>query len=275
MIRRFSGLLLFHALLGQVGAEPRPADPIELGRQVYVAEGCINCHSQYVRPETRDASRWGPQRPLAEALASSPPLLGNRRQGPDLQNVANRRSRVWQRLHLQNPRAITPGSRMPGYAHLFAGEGARGEALLDYLDSLGDETWDKHWQAAGSWVPPETVAVLAVPAQHQLFVQWCAACHGADGRGGGAVAAQLPAPPRNLVAGEWRFLEPAANAAVERRALARTIKYGVPGTTMAGHEYLSDTEVVALAEYVQGLRRTAPWASRAVGKREVARLAPP
>lgn len=275
MIRKVSGWLGLAGLLVQAGAEPRAADPIELGREVYVAEGCINCHSQYVRPETHDAVRWGPQRSLADALASSPPLLGNRRQGPDLQNVANRRSRVWQRLHLRDPRAVTPGSRMPGYAHLFAGNGARGEALLDYLDSLGDETWDSHWRAAWSWAPAEPVSVLAASAQHGLFVQWCAACHGADGRGQGALAAQLPAAPRNLVADAWRFLEPVADAGAERRALARTIKYGVPGTTMAGHEYLSDAEVVALAEYVQGLRGAAPWAARPVGKREVASLVLP
>jgi len=272
MIRWFRGLLLLAGLLGRAGAEPRPENPLVRGREVYVAEGCINCHSQYVRPETRDAARWGPQRPLAEALASSPPLLGNRRQGPDLQNVANRRSRVWQRLHLQDPRAVTPGSRMPGYAHLFAGEGTRGEALLDYLDSLGDETWDSHWRAAWSWAPAEPVPVLAASAQHALFMQWCAACHGADGRGRGALAAQLPAPPRNLAAEAWRFLEPRADAGAERQALARTIKYGVPGTVMAGHEYLSDTEVVALADYVQGLRRAAPREARGS---EVASLATP
>lgn len=275
MIRGFWRALGFAVLLLRAAAEPRPPDPVSLGREVYVSEGCINCHSQYVRPETRDAGRWGPQRSLAEALQAAPPLLGNRRQGPDLQNVANRRSRVWQRLHLQDPRAITPGSRMPGYAHLFAGDGARGEALLDYLDSLGDETWDDHWEAARSWSPPEQVTALAGPARHQLFVQWCASCHGADGRGRGAVAAQLPAAPRDLVAEAWRFLEPAADAGAERRALARTIKYGVPGTAMAGHEYLSDAEVVALADYVQALRTTAPRAVAAVGKRDVARLARP
>ena len=275
MIRWFGGLLLLAGLLLQAGAEPRPADPIALGREVYVAEGCINCHSQYVRPETHDAARWGPQRPLADALESAPPLLGNRRQGPDLQNVANRRSRAWQQLHLQDPRAIAPGSRMPGYAHLFAGDGARGEALLDYLDSLGGETWDSHWRAAASWTPPEQVPVLAAPARHELFLQWCASCHGADGRGRGALAAQLPAPPRNLAAEAWRFLEPAADANAERLSLARTIKYGVPGTTMAGHEYLSDAEVVALADYVQSLRQPGPVASRPAARREVASLLTP
>jgi cytochrome c oxidase cbb3-type subunit 2 len=255
-------------LLTQARAEPRPANPVEFGREVYVAEGCINCHSQYVRPETSDSGRWGPQRTLAESLELSPPLLGNRRQGPDLQNVANRRARAWQRLHLQDPRAVTPGSRMPAYAHLFAGDAARGEALLDYLDSLGGETWDDHWQTARTWSPSDRA--VAAPGASGLFVQWCATCHGADGQGRGALASRLPAPPRNLVANAWRFVDPAADTGTERLNLARTIKYGVPGTTMAGHEYLSDAEVLALADYIQGLRRTARVASGAVDRREIA-----
>jgi cytochrome c oxidase cbb3-type subunit 2 len=74
---------------------------------------------------------------LAEALAQTPPLLGNRRQGPDLQNVALRRTREWNRRHLLAPRLLAPGSRMPSYRHLFTGDAARGEALLDYLATLG------------------------------------------------------------------------------------------------------------------------------------------
>ena len=116
---------------------------------------------------------------------------------------------------------------------------------------------------------------MLAEAQHGLFLQWCASCHGVDGRGQGAVAARLPALPRNLVAEAWRFLEPATNAAEERRVLARAIKYGVPGTTMAGHEYLTDAEVVALAQYVQGLRQIAPRPPRPVEKREVASLLSP
>lgn len=111
---------------------------IRRGREVYIAEGCIHCHSQYVRPGTADEERWGPARPLAEIERQSPPLLGNRRQGPDLQNVGARRTVEWQRLHLRSPRAVTPGSRMPSYARLFSpGSASDGEALLAYLASLG------------------------------------------------------------------------------------------------------------------------------------------
>ena len=112
-------------------------DAVEAGRKVYIAEGCIHCHSQYVRPDTNDEILWGPARSLAEALAQMPPLLGNRRQGPDLQNVGLRRLREWNQQHLMAPRTLSPGSRMPSYRHLFTGDAARGEALLDYLTSLG------------------------------------------------------------------------------------------------------------------------------------------
>jgi cytochrome c oxidase cbb3-type subunit 2 len=111
---------------------------IRRGREVYIAEGCIHCHSQYVRPGTPDEERWGPARPLPEIEKQRPPLFGNRRQGPDLQNVGTRRTIEWQRLHLQFPRMVTPGSRMPSYAHLFGpGPASAGEALLAYLASLG------------------------------------------------------------------------------------------------------------------------------------------
>ena len=112
-------------------------EQVEAGRKVYIAEGCIHCHSQYVRPGTGDEERWGPSRPLATLLGLTPPLLGNRRQGPDLQNVALRRAREWNRQHLIAPRLLTPGSRMPSYQYLFAGADGRGEALLEYLASLG------------------------------------------------------------------------------------------------------------------------------------------
>ena len=128
-------------LLGLIlapGAFAQDATLIRRGREVYIAEGCIHCHSQYVRPGTADEERWGPAPPLAEITRQRPPLFGNRRQGPDLQNVGARRTAEWQRLHLQSPRRVTPGSRMPSYAYLFGpGPASDGEALLAYLASLG------------------------------------------------------------------------------------------------------------------------------------------
>jgi cytochrome c oxidase cbb3-type subunit 2 len=253
-MRRTCFLLLL-LLAGPCGfaSAPEPSPTVSLGRAVYVAEGCINCHSQYVRPVATDAERWGPSRPLADALDQAPPQLGNRRQGPDLQNVANRRPRAWQRLHLVAPREVTPGSRMPAYAGLFAGDASRGEALLDYLDSLGSETMAARWTTAQAWTPRD--AATDPDAGRRHFLAFCAGCHGPAGRGDGRLATQLPVRPRDLVAGAWIYQPADADPTGARMALARLIKFGVPGSTMAGHEYLSDDEVLALADYVRSLRR--------------------
>lgn len=115
------------------------ADRIQLGRQVYIAEGCVHCHSQYIRPA--DASlAWGEPRDPDFSRTQIPALIGNRRQGPDLMNVGRRRTDEWQQMHLCDPRSVVPTSRMPSYAHLFASGDARGPALLSYLGSLGRET---------------------------------------------------------------------------------------------------------------------------------------
>lgn len=109
---------------------------VRQGRQVYIAEGCIHCHSQYVRPGTVDEERYGPAHSLSELQQQKPPLFGNRRQGPDLMNVGSRRGADWLRLQLQAPRTVMPGSRMPAYAHLFRKGHTDGDALLAYLLSL-------------------------------------------------------------------------------------------------------------------------------------------
>ncbi len=122
------------------------------GRRVYVQEGCINCHSQYVRPRSRDVELWGPYRPPASG--EKPPLYGNRRQGPDLTNVGSRRGKVWQRLHLIEPRTVSPASRMPSYAYLFAEGDRRGDDLVAYLGSLKLHARDGAPEAEARHVAP-------------------------------------------------------------------------------------------------------------------------
>jgi cytochrome c oxidase cbb3-type subunit 2 len=241
-------------LLLALPAVARDEGLIRTGREVYQAEGCIHCHSQYVRPGSADVGRWGPAHPLAELAAESPPLFGNRRQGPDLQNVGARRGPEWQRLHLQAPRALTPGSRMPSYAYLFrANRAGDGEALVAYLGSLGEDTLPEWWNEAARWRPrPGEAVPPGRPAQ--LFREYCSACHGSTGRGDGALGRQITRPPRDLARAEWLFLSRLARGEAERLALARIIKFGVRGSEMAGREYLTDAEVAALAAYVQSLR---------------------
>lgn len=225
------------------------ANLIEAGRRVYVEEGCIHCHSQYVRPGTRDAELWGPARPLDRG--QEPPLIGTRRQGPDLLNVGNRRSAAWQRLHLADPRALVPESRMPSFAHLFAGDGRRGESLVAYLGSLGADTGAERWATIES--APVPAAAGSPERGARLFASYCAPCHGAGGRGDGPLAEAVRRPAMDLGKGGLWLVSWGPGAESEERALARLIRFGMPGTSMPGHEWLNDEEVADLVAWVQRL----------------------
>jgi mono/diheme cytochrome c family protein len=193
----------------------------------------------------------------AVTITEEPPLFGNRRQGPDLAQVGNRRSPEWQRLHLKNPQAMHPGSRMPAYAYLFRGEEGRGEALVAYLASLGEESLVERIAVAARWQPSVRGGVgVGADEGARLFSMWCAACHGAEGRSDGALAGQLSVRPPDWTREPWRHVR--ADEPRVETALARIIKFGLLGTPMAGHEYFTDGEAVALARYVARLyeRRT-------------------
>jgi cytochrome c oxidase cbb3-type subunit 2 len=240
------------------------ATQLQLGREVYIAEGCIHCHSQYVRPHVAaDVARWGPAAPLTAALAVTPPLFGNRRQGPDLADVGNRRTPEWQRLHLKHPRALVPGSRMPDYAYLFAGDGARGEALVAYLSSLGRDTLASRLAQIAAWRPQISAGHPAASPDARgrgarLFTAWCAACHGPAGRGDGPLAPQLSVRPPDWATEPWRRVPADTPPADVDATLARIIKFGLPGSPMAGHEYFADADAVALARVVRSLHVSPP-----------------
>jgi cytochrome c oxidase cbb3-type subunit 2 len=123
---------------------------------------------------------------------------------------------------------------------------------LAYLDTLGGETIVEHQEAASAWRPVATAQLADNAAQRRLFARWCAGCHGENGRGDGPVATQLVNKPRDLTRDAWRFVPAGAD---EKLALARLIKFGVPGTAMAGREYLPDEAVLSLAAYLQTLRK--------------------
>ncbi|MBA4137870.1 MAG: hypothetical protein C0518_11180 [Opitutus sp.] len=242
------------ALLGG-GTRAEAADEfVARGREVYIHEGCIHCHSQYVRPHVAlDVERWGPATTLERVLAGAPPLPGNRRQGPDLANVGNRRSGEWNRLHLKMPRAVAPGSRMPVYAHLFehGGDESDGEALIAYLASLGADSISERLTQVRGWRPARAMAVSDTRAR-QLFGRLCAHCHGASGRGDGALASALSVRPPDWTTGPWRHVLADADVELE---LSRIIKFGLTGSPMAGHEYLRDEEIVGLARLVRAWQK--------------------
>ena len=97
----------------------RPYTPLELaGRDIYVREGCYNCHSQMIRPLRDEVERYGHYSLAAESMYDHPFQWGSKRTGPDLARVGGKYSDEWQRDHLINPRSVVPGLIMPGYPHL-------------------------------------------------------------------------------------------------------------------------------------------------------------
>ena len=97
----------------------RPYTPLELaGRDIYIREGCYNCHSQMIRPLRDEVERYGHYSLAAESMFDHPFQWGSKRTGPDLARVGGKYSDEWQRAHLANPRSVVPGSIMPGYPFL-------------------------------------------------------------------------------------------------------------------------------------------------------------
>lgn len=99
------------------GLEPYGA--LELtGRDIYVREGCYNCHSQMIRPFRAETERYGPYSVAGEFVYDRPFQWGSKRTGPDLHRVGGRYSDEWHRVHMNNPRDVVPESIMPAYPWL-------------------------------------------------------------------------------------------------------------------------------------------------------------
>ncbi|HSX95678.1 MAG TPA: cytochrome-c oxidase, cbb3-type subunit II [Hydrogenophaga sp.] len=97
----------------------KPYTALQLaGRDVYVKEGCYNCHSQMIRPFQAETLRYGHYSVAGEFVYDRPFQWGSKRTGPDLARVGGRYSDEWHRLHLTNPRDLVPESNMPAYAWL-------------------------------------------------------------------------------------------------------------------------------------------------------------
>ncbi len=120
----FAGIIEIAPLMSQAsvvepvpGLEPR--NPLELaGQNIYVAEGCYNCHSQQVRPFVDETLRYGHYSMAGESVYDRPHQWGSKRTGPDLARVGGRYSNEWHEIHLIDPRSVVPTSNMPGYPWL-------------------------------------------------------------------------------------------------------------------------------------------------------------
>jgi cytochrome c oxidase cbb3-type subunit 2 len=139
------------------GVEPYP--PLQLaGRDVYVREGCYNCHSQMIRPLHAETLRYGHYSVAGEFIYDRPFQWGSKRTGPDLHRVGGKYSDEWHRLHLLNPRDLVPESNMPAYPWLEKNrvDGAEVAARLRAMRRLGVPYADADLTGAAAAVQGKT-----------------------------------------------------------------------------------------------------------------------
>ena len=124
LVVSFAGLvqiipLFFQHSTTQPAAGVEPYSALRLmGRDVYIREGCVGCHSQQVRVLAAEVQRYGSYSTAAESVFDHPFLWGSKRTGPDLARVGERYSDDWHRIHLRDPRKVVPESNMPAYPWL-------------------------------------------------------------------------------------------------------------------------------------------------------------
>ena len=246
------------------------------GLQVYVAEGCVYCHTQQVRPLPQDTSRYG--RPSAPGdyarleptgpWRQTPSVLGTERTGPDLANIGDRQpGATWHHIHLYQPRALVEGSVMPAFPWLYEvkarpdtgdvvvpvpGEHApeegevvateRAEALVAYLLSLRQPPLPAGGAPAAAAGPSETDGG---PSGARIYASRCASCHQPDG--GGVEGAYPPLAGDPVVTAE----DPTRHVQI--------VLFGLQGKTIGGVSYpaampgwadrLSDEAVAAVVNH--------------------------
>jgi len=136
-----------------------PLKPLQLaGRDVYLREGCYNCHSQMIRPFRAETLRYGHYSVAGEFVYDHPFQWGSKRTGPDLHRVGEKYSDEWHRLHLMNPRDLVPESNMPAYGWLDKGkvDGAQIAANMRALRRVGVPYTDEQIAAAPAEVEGKT-----------------------------------------------------------------------------------------------------------------------
>jgi cytochrome c oxidase cbb3-type subunit 2 len=151
--------LAFQKSVTEPVAGLKPYSAVQLtGRDIYVREGCYNCHSQMIRPFRAEVERYGPYSVAGEFVYDRPFQWGSKRTGPDLHRVGGRYSDDWHRLHLANPRQLVPESNMPAYPWLAStpANAADIEAKMRALRVLGVPYSDDEIAAARKEVASKT-----------------------------------------------------------------------------------------------------------------------
>ena len=151
--------LYFQRSTTQAAPGLKPYTALQLaGRDVYIREGCYNCHSQMIRPFRAETMRYGHYSTAGEFVYDHPFQWGSKRTGPDLHRVGGKYSDEWHRLHLNNPRDLVPESNMPAYPWLAnsAVDAAEMAGKLTALRRLGVPYSDEEVTSAAAAVKDKT-----------------------------------------------------------------------------------------------------------------------
>jgi cytochrome c oxidase cbb3-type subunit 2 len=149
----------------------RPLTAVELeGRDLYIREGCVGCHSQMIRPLYAETQRYGHYSVAGEFVWDHPFLFGSKRTGPDLARVGKRYSDEWHRAHLVNPRDVVPQSNMPGFPWLAENQldGEHTAAKMRGLRAVGVPYLDSDIEGASAAVEGKTEMVALIAYLQQL-----------------------------------------------------------------------------------------------------------
>lgn len=194
-------------------ASVKPYTPLQLeGRDIYIREGCNNCHTQTVRPLLSDTERYGEYSKSGEFVYDQPFLWGSRRNGPDLARIGGKYPDAWHVKHMKDPRAMVPRSNMPSYAFLDRPldtsltekkmkalkfpytqadiDALKGKTELDamvaYMQKVGNDIpWRKAGKAevVGELKNPFQDNLSVLPEGQKLYAEHCAQCHGLELKG--------------------------------------------------------------------------------------------
>jgi cytochrome c oxidase cbb3-type subunit 2 len=197
---------------GKTVATPHRTDIENLGRKVYIREGCWYCHSQFVRPVNRDTDKWGPVSQAGEFIYDVPQMFGTRRIGPDLSREGNRRSDEWHYAHHWDPRAVEPESMMPAYSWMFSEDSNHDRAVIEFIQKY-DTNHD------GRVTKSELAAIGKLPANFQDLDVYPLNADGSHGDGVIDMHDYGPVPTEEMVGveaylqkigtaiGDWRTWE--------------------------------------------------------------------
>ena len=274
----FLTIIFVTAILPATTFQPEPTKAavkytdLELkGRNVYRREGCVYCHTQFVRYQDRE---YGEMVQAGDYVYETPHLLGTERTGPDLSNIGGKYPDEWHWSHMTAPRKTKPGSLMPSFSYLSEGDM---QALIAYLQTLGREREKiaragtkaaEGTEAHGGW-EKEPITWIEAPQELQddwhrisenvdvnnsavansgrgIYMQNCAVCHGVKGNGAGPISQTMIKKPANLTRPFY--------AAYSDAMWFYRVKEGVPGTRMPRWgRSLSEEDMAYLVAYIKTL----------------------